>query len=45
MKSELTMDSDVARADAIAIAIVLATILVSALCCAFLMSAGIVIAE
>lgn len=34
-----------ARSDAVAIAVVLATILVSALCWAFLMSAGIVIAE
>jgi hypothetical protein len=39
-----THDFD-ARSDAVAIAIVLATILVSALCCAFLMNAGIVIAE
>jgi hypothetical protein len=31
--------------DAVAIAVVLATVLVSALCCAFLLSAGIVIAE
>ena len=34
-----------ARTDTLAIAVVVATILVSALCCAFLMSAGIVIAE
>ena len=31
--------------DAVAIAAVLATVLVSALCCAFLLGAGIVIAE
>ena len=30
--------------DAVAIAVVLATVLVSALCCAFLLGAGIVIA-
>jgi hypothetical protein len=44
MKGELTMDSGLSRADAVAIAIVLATVLVSTLCCAFLMGAGIVIA-
>jgi len=46
MDTSLTRTHDFdARSDAVAIAIVLATILVSALCCAFLMSAGIVIAE
>jgi hypothetical protein len=39
-----THDLD-ARSDAVAIVVVLATILVSALCCAFLLGAGIVIAE
>ena len=33
------------RSDAVAIGVVLATILVSALCCAFLLSAGIAFAE
>ena len=37
--------NDQARTDAIGIAVVVITIIVSALCCAFLLSAGIVIAE
>ncbi len=46
MDTSLTRTTDVdPRADAVAICVVLATILVSALCCAFLLSAGIVIAE
>lgn len=39
------MDSTLEWTDVVATSVVLATILVSALCCAFLMSAGIVIAE
>ena len=46
MDTSLTRNHDYdARSDAVAIALVLVTILVSALCCAFLMSAGIVVAE
>lgn len=46
MDTSLTSTQDLdARSDAVAIAVVLATILVSALCCAFLLGAGIVIAE
>ena len=51
-ESELTMDTSLTRTtdvdprtDAVAIAAVLATILVSALCCAFIIGAGIVVAE
>ena len=39
------MDSTLEWTDVVATSVVLATILVSALCYAFLMSAGIVIAE
>jgi hypothetical protein len=46
MDTSLTRTHDFdARSDAVAIAVVLATILVSALCCAFILQAGIVIAE
>lgn len=46
MDTSLTRTHDFdARSDAVAIAVVLATILVSALCWAFLLGAGIVIAE
>jgi hypothetical protein len=52
MKSALAMTAGLppthgfdSSSDAVAIAVVLATVLVSALCCAFLLSAGIVIAE
>jgi hypothetical protein len=43
MQGALIMDID--RTDAAAIAVVLATILVSALCYAFILHAGIAIAE
>ncbi|HUQ28931.1 MAG TPA: hypothetical protein VM051_10075 [Usitatibacter sp.] len=43
MQSAIIMDFD--RSDAAAIAVVLATILVSALCYAFILHAGIAIAE
>jgi hypothetical protein len=46
MDTSLTRTHDFnARSDAVAIAVVLATILVSALCCMFLIGAGIVVAE
>jgi hypothetical protein len=46
MDTSLTRTHDFdARSDAVAIAMVLATILVSALCCAFILGAGIVVAE
>ena len=46
MDTSLTRTNDFdARTDAVAIAVVLATILVSALCWTFLIGAGIVVAE